>query len=195
MRIHSRNPARYRCTVCHTTFRQRAGTSFVRRRTDEQTITPVVTLLSHGCPVPAIAAACAVHAQTVREWVDAAGRHAEALHPAAVVQPRDLVPVPAAAIHVQTHAGVLGLALALLVSTRRWLGGAVSPQRDRHLIGHRVAMVAACAPWGPLQFVRAGLVTSIDAVRKAFRTRQTGTGGRPRRIGWPDLAIAQVGNQ
>ncbi len=195
IRIHSRKPARYRCTVCHTTFSHRAGTIFFRRRTDEQTITQVVTLVSHGCPVPAIEAAFDVQAQTVREWVDAAGTHAEAVHHAEVVQPRDLVQVQADEIHVKTQAGVLWMAMAMMVSTRLWLGGAVSPHRDRHLIGHLVAIVAACATWGPLLFVSDGLVTYIDAVRKAFRTRQTGTGGRPRLIGWPDLAIAQVVKQ
>ncbi|MEO7908323.1 MAG: hypothetical protein ABIV47_01610 [Roseiflexaceae bacterium] len=181
--------------MCHTTFSQRAGTIFFRRRTDEQTITQVVTLVSHGCPVPAIEAAFDLQAQTVREWVDAAGTHAEAIHHAEVVQPRDLVQVQADEIHVKTQAGVLWMAMALMVSTRLWLGGAVSPQRDRHLIGYLVAMVAACAQSGPLLFVSDGLVTYIDAVRKAFRTRQTGTGGRPRLIGWPDLAIAQVVKQ
>lgn len=75
------------------------------------------------------------------------------------------------------------------------VGGAVSAHRDRDLIGRLVAIVAACASFGPLLFVSDGLVTYIDAVRKAFRTRQTGTGGRPQLVGWPDLAIAQVVKQ
>jgi hypothetical protein len=37
-----------------------------------------------------------------------------------------------------------------------------------------------------------GLKTSIDVVRKAFRSRQPGTGGRARLIGWPDVVITQV---
>ena len=40
-----------------------------------------------------------------------------------------------------------------------------------------------------------GLKTYIDVVRKTFRTRQVGTGGRPRLVGWPDLVIAQVVKQ
>jgi hypothetical protein len=75
------------------------------------------------------------------------------------------------------------------------LGGAVSPRRDRELITRLVTLVAACAQWGPLLFVTDGLSTYIDVVRKAFRTRQTGTGGRPRLLPWPDLAIAQVVKQ
>ena len=195
IRIHSQKRVRYRCAVCKTTFSGRAGTIFFRRRTDEATITQVVTLVSHGCPVPAIEAAFDLQAQTVREWVDAAGVHAETVHHAEVVQPRDLVQVQADEIHVKTQAGVLWMAMAMMVSTRLWLGGAVSAHRDRDLIGRLVAIVAACASFGPLLFVSDGLVTYIDAVRKAFRTRQPGTGGRPRLIGWPDLAIAQVVKQ
>jgi transposase-like protein len=195
IRIHRRKCARYRCTVCGQTFSHRAGTIFCRRRTDAETITRVITLVSHGGPVPAVEAAFGFQAQTVRAWVDAAGTHAEAVHRAEVVQPRDLVQVQADEIHVKTQAGVLSLALAMMVSTRLWLGGAISAQRDRNLIGRLVALVAACATWGPLLFVTDGLTTYIAAVRKAFRTRQAGTGGRPRLVGWPDLVIAQVVTQ
>ncbi|MEO7913580.1 MAG: hypothetical protein ABIV47_28340, partial [Roseiflexaceae bacterium] len=190
--IHSQKHQRYWCTVCAKAFSARAGTVFYRRRTDAETITRVVTLVGHGCPVPAIEAAYGFQAQTVREWVARAGTHAEAVHHAEVVQPRDLVQVQADEIHVKTQAGVLWMAMAMMVSTRLWLGGAVSAHRDRDLIGRLVAIVAACATWGPLLFVSDGLSTSIDGVRKAFRTRQTDTRGRPRLVGWPDLVIAQV---
>ncbi len=193
--IHSQKRQRYCCLACNTTFSARRGTIFFCRRTDEQTITRVVTLVSHGCPVPAIEVAFDLQAQTVREWVDAAGTHAQAVHHSEVVQPRDLVQVQADEIHVKTQAGVLWMAMAMMVSTRLWLGGTVSARRDRNLIEGLVAMVAACAKCGPLLFVSDGLVTYIAAVRKAFRTRQSGTGGRPRLVGWPDLAIAQVVKQ
>jgi transposase-like protein len=193
--IHSQKRQRYACSVCTTTFSARSGTIFFRRRTAEDTITRVVTLVSHGCPVPAIEGAFALQAQTVRAWVEAAGVHAEAMHHAEVVQPRNLVQVQADEIHVQTQAGVLWMAMAMMVSTRLWLGGTVSAHRDRDLIGRLVAIVAACAAWGPLRFVSDRLVTYSDAMRKAFRTRQSGTGGRPRLISWPDLVIAQVVKQ
>ena len=195
IRIHCHKRHRYRCTVCKTTFSERAGTIFFRRRTDEATLTQVVTLVGYGCPIPAIEAAFDLQAHTVRAWVEAAGAQSEAVHHAEVVQPRDLVQVQADEVHVKTQAGVLWMAMALMVSTRLWLGGTVSAHRDRDLIGRLVALVAACASFGPLLFVSDGLVTYIDAVRKAFRTRQCGTGGRARLIGWPDLAIAQVVKQ
>lgn len=193
--IHSLKRKRYRCAVCTKTFSARAGTLFFRRRTSEAIITQVVTLLGHGCPVGAIEVAFDLQTQTVRDWMEAAGMHAEAVHHAEVVQPRDLIQVQADEIHVKTQAGVLWMALAMMVSTRLWLGGAVSPHRDRDLITRLVVLVAACASYGPLLFVSDGLSTYIDVVRKAFRTRQGGTGGRPRLVVWPDLVIAQVVKQ
>jgi hypothetical protein len=117
------------------------------------------------------------------------------VHHAQVVQPRDLMQVQADEIRLKTQAGVLWMALALMVTTRLWLGGAISPSRDRSLIECLVAVVAKCASFGPLLFVTDGLKTYIEVVRKAFRIRQTGSGGRPRLKGWEDLVIAQVVKQ
>jgi hypothetical protein len=128
----------------------------------------------------------------VREWVEASGEHCERVHHDQVVVPRELHQVQADEIRLKTQAGVLWMAMALMVTTRLWLGGAISPSRDRGLIERLVAVVAACAHFGPLLFVTDGLKTYIDVVRRAFRTNQKGTGGRPRLIGWPDLVIAQV---
>jgi transposase-like protein len=195
IRIHAKKRPRFKCQVCNKTFSARAGTPFFRRRTDEATITCVVTLVGNGCPIPAIEAAFGFQAQTVREWIDASGQHCERVHHHQVVQPRDLGQVQADEIRLKTQAGVLWMALALMVTTRLWLGGAVSASRDRSLIERLVAVVAACASFGPLLFVTDGLKTYIDVVRCAFRRRQTGTTGRPRLIGWPDLVIAQVVKQ
>lgn len=192
---HGKTRPRFKCQVCGKTFSARAGTIFFRRRTAEETITCVVTLVGNGCPIPAIEAAFGLQAQTVPEWVEAAGQQCEQVHHEQVAQPRDLGQVQADEIRVKTQAGVLWVAMALMVTTRLWLGGAVSPMRDRRLIQRLVALVAACASFGPLLFVTDGLKTYIDVVRCTFRTRQTGTGGRPRLIGWEDLVIAQVVKQ
>ena len=195
IRIHGKARPRFKCQVCGKTFSARAGTIFFRRRTDEPTITCVVTLVGNGCPVPAIEAAFGFQAQTVREWVEASGAHCEQLHHQQVLKPRDLHQVQADEVRLKTQAGVLWMAMALMVTTRLWLGGAVSPNRDRGLIERLVTLVKACASFGPLLFVTDGLKTYIDVVRRAFRTRQIGTGGRPRLIGWQDLVIAQVVKQ
>jgi transposase-like protein len=192
---HGKTRPRFKCHVCGKTFSARAGTPFFRRRTDEATIICVVTLVGNGCPIPAIQAAFGYQVQTVREWIEASGQHCERVHHAEVVQPRDLMHVQADEIRVKTQAGVLWLAMALMVTTRLWLGGAVSPSRDRTLIERLVSLVAACACFGPLLFVTDGLKTYIEVVRKAFRTPQKGRRGRPRLIGWPNLVIAQVVKQ
>ncbi len=196
---HGKSRPRFYCSLCGKTFSARAGTPFFRRRTDQATITCVVTLVGNGCPIPAIQAAFGFQAQTVREWVEAAGQHCEKVHRAEVLVPRDLMHVQADEIRLKTQAGVLWLAMAVMVTTRLHpegtRGGAVSPSRDRTLIQRLLDLVAGCASFGPLLFVTDGLKTYIDVVRKAFRTRQSGTGGRPRLNGWPSLVIAQVVKQ
>ncbi|HEY0605010.1 MAG TPA: hypothetical protein VGD58_18980 [Herpetosiphonaceae bacterium] len=78
--IHSRKEQRYRFQVCGKTFAARTGTVFYRRRTPEAIITQVLTLISYGCPVVAIEADFHIQAQTVREWIEVAGAHTEAVH-------------------------------------------------------------------------------------------------------------------
>ena len=85
------------------------------------------------------------------------------------------------------------MALALMVSSRLWLGGAVSAHRDRDLIGRLGAIVAACATWGPLLFVSAGL--SARTLMSCGRRFGRGKRARPRLIPWPELVIAQVVKQ
>ncbi len=57
IRIHGKTRPRFKCQVCRKTFSARTGTIFWRRRTDEETSTRVVMLVSHGCPIPAVEAA------------------------------------------------------------------------------------------------------------------------------------------
>ncbi len=65
--VHARTPLRYRCRVCGKTFGARAGTPFYRRHTDEATMTTVLTLLAHGCPLAAVVVAFGVRRQPVSE--------------------------------------------------------------------------------------------------------------------------------
>jgi transposase-like protein len=71
---HGRKRPRYRCKVCGQTFSPRRGTPLSRRRTPEPLMTQVLTLVAHGCPIPAIEAAFGLQARTVRAWIAAAGR-------------------------------------------------------------------------------------------------------------------------
>ena len=194
--VHSQKEQRYCCHVCHKTFGARSGTLFHRRRTDEQTIIQVITLVSWGCPIVAIEQAYGLQAQTVRDWLEAAGQHAEAVHHAQVRQPRDLGQVQADEVRVKTQCGIVWMAMAMMVSTRLWLGGVISTRRDQRLITRLVALIAACAVVAPLLVVVDGFRSYVDAVRLAFRTREhRGGRGAPRKVPWPELCIGQVVKQ
>jgi transposase-like protein len=190
---HGQKRRRYHCTVCQTTFSLRRGTPFYRRRTPEARMTQVITLVGHGCPIPAIEAAFGLQARTVRDWVAAAGRHTHAIQAHLVEQPRDLAQVQADEIRVNTQTGVVWLAMALMVSTRLWLGGTISRQRDRALILQLAQLVWRCAVVAPLLLVSDGFAAYPGAWGRVFRTAQpTGRRGAPRRVPWPQLTIVQV---
>ncbi len=195
--IHARTPPRYRCTVCDTTFSSRAGTLFYRRSTEEATIICVLTLLAHGCPPAAIEAAFGIQRQTVRAWQDAAGVQGEAVHRHLVCQPRDLGAVQADEIRVRQQGRVVWVALAMQVVTRLWLGGVVSPRRDRALIARLCALVRACALPAPLLILVDGFAAYVRQVRRMARSPQPRAGkrGRCRLVEWPGLVIGQVVKQ
>jgi len=175
--IHGRTPPRYRCTVCAKTFSARAGTLFYRRSTEEATIICVLTLLPYGCPPAAIEPAFGVQRQTVRGWQDAAGEQCEAVHRQLVCQPRDLGAVQADEIRVRQQGTVVWMAMAMVVVTRLWLGGAVSPHRDGALIAWLYALVKACALPAPLLVLIERLNGTFRA-RLASLARRTRAGGR-----------------
>jgi transposase-like protein len=181
------------CHVCHNTFSATTGPVLSRRRTSAATVVLVVTWRAHGCPVPAIVAACGCDARTVAAWWARAGRQGQAVHEYLVEPPRDLGPGQAEAIRVKTHGGIVWMALALMVKPRVWLGGAVSPQRDLPLIRRLMARVRRGAAQRPLLVCTDGLAASIRAIRETCREPgPTGTGGRPRRRPWRQGLIAPV---
>jgi transposase-like protein len=191
--VHSKKEQRYRCHVCHKTFAARMGTIFHRRRTDATLIILLITLVRWGCPLVALEHAFGLQPQTVRDWLEAAGKHAEAVHHQQVVQPRDLGQVQADEIRVKTQCGIVWMAMAQMVSTRLWLGGVISTRRDQGLITRLVSIIAACALVAPLLLVVDGFTSYIDAFRRAFRTREhPGGRGAPRKVPWADLTSGQV---
>ncbi len=194
IKVHSRQPERYRCDVCRKTFGSRTGTPLYRRRTPEATIVLVITLVAHGCPIAAIEAAFGLQRRTVQQWVDAAGDHCERIHEHLVLEPRDLAHVQADELRVKTQGAIVWMAMAIMVPTRLWLGGAISPSRDTALIRRLVALVRACAsPEFALLVATDGLVTYVKAFGRAFRSkRYTGRVGAPRLIAWPEAVIGQV---
>ena len=107
--------------------------------------------------------------------------------------PLDLQQVQADEIRVRTQHGVYWMALALMVSTRLWLGGVVSANRDADLIAALVKQVRQMARCRPLLLAVDGLASYVTAFQQAFRSPlpQHGRGGH-QLVAWPDVAIVQV---
>jgi transposase-like protein/IS1 family transposase len=191
--IHSRQEKRFICTQCRKTFTTTKGTAFYRLRTSTETVTLVVTLMAHGCPLQAIVVAFGFDERTVARWGARAGLHGQAVQEHLVEQPRDLGQVQADEIRVKTQGGLVWMALAMMVRTRLWLAGEVSVQRDMPLIRRLMERVRRGAAHGPLLFCTDGLCSYIRAIRETFRDPlQTGRQGRPRLRRWRNLCMAQV---
>ncbi len=195
--IHSRTPLRYRCRVCGKTFGARAGTPFYRRHTDEATMVTVLTLLAHGCPIAAVVVAFGVRRQTVSAWLDAAGQQCGAVHHHLVLTPRALGQVQADELRVRRQGGVVWMAMAMMVSTRLWLGGVVSPHRDGALIRRLMLLVHAATLPAPIFLCVDGFAAYVGAFLAITRTAEAPTGrrGRPRLRPWAGVVIGQVVKQ
>src|SRR5215207_7971324 len=101
--------------------------------------------------------------------------------------------VQADELRVKKQGGIVWMAMAMMVQTRLWLGGAVSEQRDMTLIRRLIERVRRCAAHCPLLVCTDGLCTYIRAIRETFRDPvHTGKGGRPRLRPWRNVLIAQV---
>jgi len=191
--IHSQKEKRFLCTACRKTFTTTKGTALYRLRTAADTVSLVVTLMAHGCPLQAIVVAFRVDERTVAAWVRRAGVQGQAVQEHLVEHPRDLGQVQADEIRVKKQGGVVWMALAMMVRSRLWLAGEVSEQRDMTLIRRVIERVRRCAAPRPLLVCTDGLVSYIRAIRETFRDPvHTGTGGRPRLRRWRHVFIAQV---
>lgn len=193
--IHSQKEGRYRCRQCGKTFSERQGTAFYRLRTDEEIVTRVVTLLAYACPVVAVVQAFDLDERTVAKWWQRSGQQCRAVHAHSVLaHPLDLQQVQADEIRVRTQSGIFWMALAIMVSTRLWLGGAISAHRDRDLIAALVGQVRQMARCRPLLLAVDGLNTYVAAFQHAFRSPlpRPGKRCRPIQIAWPDIHIVQV---
>jgi hypothetical protein len=191
--IHAQKAQRFICHECHKTFSATKGTAFYRLRTAAETVSLVMTLLAHGCPVQAIVAAFGFDERTVAAWWARSGRQGQAVQEYLVEQPRDLGQVQADELRVKKQGGIVWMALAMMVQTRLWLGGEVSEQRDLPLLRRLIERVKRCAARRPLLVCTDGLVSSIRAMRETLRDPvYTGQGGRPRLRPWRHIFIAQV---
>ena len=131
--------------------------------------------------------------RTVASWLARTGSHSRALHEHLVEQPRDLGQVQADELRVKRQGGVVWMAMAMMVSTRLWLGGVVSERRDLPLMRALMTRVRRCALARALLFCTDGLCSYVRAIRETFRTPvRTGKPGRPSLQAWKALCLAQV---
>lgn len=195
--VHSLKESRCICHTCDQTFSQTVGTALYGIKKSADIFILVITLLAFGCPVQAIVMGLKLDPRTVRSWWDKSGQHCKVVHEHTIGSSQlDLGQVQADEIKVKTQKGAVWMAMAEMVSTRLWLGGVVSPKRDKHLIRKLMAQVRVCALCRPLLIAVDGLASYVDATRKAFRTPlHMGKQGRPRLIEWENVTIVQVVKQ
>ncbi|MCA9947060.1 MAG: hypothetical protein H6656_20040 [Ardenticatenaceae bacterium] len=193
--IHSHQEKRCCCDVCQRTFAVYKSTIFYRLRTDPKTVMLVIALLAYGCPRQAIVRAFGFDERTVDSWWQRAGNHCQEFHERLVgSQLLDLQQVQADEIKAKVQGGSMWLAMAIMVSTRLWLGGVISPRRDKQLIRQLAARLRAMALCRPLLLSVDGLSSYVSAFQQAFRAKvpRWGQPGRSVLVAWTDIAIVQV---
>src|SRR5262249_55476957 len=182
IKVHSHQDRRFRCTSCGKTFAATKGTPFYRLHKDQSLFLCVVTLLSHGCPLPAIVAAFGLDERTVADWQHKAGAHCTAVHQHHLETNKlDLQHVQADELYAKRQGGRSWVAMAMAVPSRLWLGGVVSPVRNMDLIQKLVNMVRlAWLPGKALLICVDGLSSYVGAFWGAWRGKgMTGKRGRP----------------
>lgn len=193
---HRQKEKRYRCKTCGKTFSVTRGTALYGLKTSHETVERVVTLLSHGCPVQAVVAAYGLDERSVRSWLLKAGASCERVHDHLLGKhPHELGQVQADEIKVKTQRGAIWMAMAIVMVTRLWVGGQISPTRDKVLLAALVGRIRNMVLCRPLLLAVDGLPGYVDVLRKAFRTLlPSGKLGRPRLIAWANIHIVQVIN-
>lgn len=130
------------------------------------------------------------------QWQKRAGTHCQQVHHAIVEQGMvDASHVQADEIRVKGCQMIAWMGLALDVSTRLWMAGVVSRERDTALADQLLRQVRACC-----QGVRAFLICTDgwaaypNSIKRAFREKVKKRAGRGRAClaVWPELCIATV---
>lgn len=194
--IHDRKRQRYRCKMCKQTFSARRGTMFEGLRTSTELVVIVVTLLAFGCPLQAMVQAYGLDERTVASWRDRAGKPCQRVHEAIIEQGQlDLIHVQADEIRVKARGMVVWMGLAMMVSTRLWLGGVVSRTRDTKLADRLLQQVRACSQAAcALLICTDGWAAYPNSIKGAFRdqVKRTLGRGRPSVQIWPNLHLGTV---
>jgi transposase-like protein len=182
IKVHSHKEGRFRCLTCNKTFAASTGTPFYRLHKDQALFVCVITLLTHGCPLPAVVAAFDLDERTVADWQAKAGSHCQVVHQHHLDTKKvDLQHVQADELYAKRQGGRSWMAMAMAVPSRLWLGGVVSPVRNMDLIQKLVNMVRlAWLPGAVLLICVDGLSSYVGAFWMAFREKvMTGMRGRP----------------
>src|SRR5438045_4431773 len=150
--VHDRKRQRYRCKACKATFSARRGTMLEGLRKPVDLSVMVVILLTYGCPIQAIVHAFGLDERTVADWRDRAGVHCQQVHQEIIEQGQlDLMHVQADEIRVKGCKMIAWMGLAMMVSTRLWLGGVVQLSLEGSLAGRWLSRVRRWTPrWRPL---------------------------------------------
>jgi transposase-like protein/IS1 family transposase len=193
---HGKKRERYKCKACGKTFSAHQGTMFEGLRKSEDLIVLVVTLLAYGCPTQAIVHAFEIDERTVARWQERAGQQCQRVHTDQIVQANlDLQHVQADEIRGKGCKMIPWIAMAMMVSTRLWLGGVVSLSRDRHLADQLLQMVKACClPLYAILVLTDGWSAYPGSIRRAFRekVKPVGRRGRCTLQAWPEILIGTV---
>ena len=165
-------------------------------RKPEELITLVVALLANGCPVQAIVRTFGLDERTVAHWLSRAGAHCEHVHHELIVQAKlDLQHVQVDEIYAKGCKLVAWVAMAIMVPTRLWLGGVVSPSRDHHLTDELLRLVRACClRLSALLICCDGFAAYPKSIARAFSDKVPnpfGT-GRHRLQGWPEILVGII---
>jgi transposase-like protein len=182
IKVHSHKQRRFRCATCKKTFAATTGTPFFRLHKDQGLFLCVITLLAHGCPLPAIVAAFGLDERTVASWQAKAGQHCQTVHQHHLESKKlALAHVQADELYAKRQGGRSWMAMAMAVPSRLWLGGVVSAARNMELIQQLVNMVRlAWLPGTALLICVDGLASYVTAFWVAFRFKvMTGKRGRP----------------
>ena len=153
-------------------------------------------LLAYGCPLQAIVHAFGLDERTIADWQKRAGKHCQQVHEAVVQNGKvETHHVQADEIRVKGRNMIAWMGLAIEGSTRLWLAGVVSAQRDRALADQLLQRVRACC-----RTIQALLISTDgwnaypNSILRAFRDKVKKTAGRGRACleVWPELCIATV---
>ncbi len=194
--IHSYRPERYRCQTCKKTFSARRGTLMEGLRTPAELVMTVMILLAYGCPIQASVHAFGVDERTVADWQRRAGKHCQQVHEALVQGGHvETHHIQADEIRVKGYKMIAWMGLAIEASTRLWLAGVGSRQRDKALADRLLQRVRACCRTIQALFICTdGWNAYPKSILRAFREKVKKTAGRGRACleVWPDLCIATV---